>query len=153
MLVAIPVWQGTQQERLAILQCCKSTVLIIDILKHEFCFPLTQSSVPLVLPQIIPFDFGEDQINSGDIVSLTCSVNKGDLPMEVTWSFNGRPISQVFGVTTNAVNKRLSTLSIDSVQAEHAGYYTCIAKNQAGSANYSAYLFVNGTNIDCLVLL
>lgn len=73
--------------------------------------------------------------------------------MEVTWSFNGRPISQVFGVTTNAVNKRLSTLSIDSVQAEHAGYYTCIAKNQAGSANYSAYLFVNGTNIDCLVLL
>lgn len=97
-----------------------------------------------VFPQIVPFDFGEDQINAGDIVSLTCSVNKGDLPMKISWYFNDKLVQNNFGITVGQVNKRLSTLSIESVQAEHAGTYTCTVENLAGSANYSTYLHVNG---------
>lgn len=110
---------------------------------------LTSSQYPLiplsVLPQILPFDFGNTPINSGDMASTTCSINKGDLPLNITWTFNNRAINDVDGVAVSFVNKRLSALSIESVQAEHAGQYTCIATNAAGRTSYSTNLNVNGT--------
>lgn len=42
----------------------------------------------------------------------------------------------------------ISLLSIDSVAAHHAGQYTCIATNIAGSAIRSANLTINGIFID-----
>ncbi|KAJ8967482.1 hypothetical protein NQ314_002796 [Rhamnusium bicolor] len=96
-----------------------------------------------VPPQIIPFDFGEDSINSGDVVSLTCSVNKGDLPLKICWEFNGRTLDNIYGVVISMVNKRLSTLSIDFVEAVNAGEYKCIARNSAGQAESATYLYVN----------
>lgn len=92
----------------------------------------------------MPFDFGDLPINSGDMTSTTCSIAKGDLPLNVTWIFNDRPISLVDGVTVSMVNKRLNALSIESVSAEHAGKYTCIATSAAGSTSYSSQLNVNG---------
>ncbi|XP_018577221.1 Down syndrome cell adhesion molecule-like protein Dscam2 isoform X9 [Anoplophora glabripennis] len=97
----------------------------------------------MVPPQINPFDFGEENINSGDVVSLACSINKGDLPLNITWEFNGTSLRDMYGVTVSMVNKRLSTLSIESVQADNAGEYKCIARNLAGYAEHSAYLYVN----------
>lgn len=35
-------------------------------------------------------------------------------------------------------------LSIDSVQARHAGRYSCRAKNHAAAVNYTTELIVNG---------
>ncbi|KAJ8918532.1 hypothetical protein NQ315_013036, partial [Exocentrus adspersus] len=105
-----------------------------------------------VPPQINPFDFGEDPINSGDIVSLTCSVNKGDLPLDLTWEFNGASLKSAYGVTINMVNKRLSTLSIDSVQADNAGEYKCIAKNSAVPPQIIPFDFgEDSTNTDDMV--
>lgn len=98
----------------------------------------------LVIPQILHFDFGEDTVNSGDMATTNCAVTKGDFPIKITWLFNGKPIESVHGVTTSHVNKRISTLSIESVAAEHAGVYTCRARNKAGSAEYSATLNVKG---------
>lgn len=92
----------------------------------------------------MPFDFGEDPINSGELTSLTCSVNKGDLPIHIIWLHNNETVSENEGISIMQVNKKISTLSIDSVQAEHAGMYTCIAKNSAGYASHSAELKVNG---------
>lgn len=80
------------------------------------------------------------------MTSVSCSISKGDLPLEIFWQFNDRSLRNVLGITISKVNKRLSALSIESVQAEHAGRYTCIAKNAAGSDSYSAYLNVNGTS-------
>lgn len=92
----------------------------------------------------MPFDFGEDPINSDELTSLTCSVNKGDLPLEIFWTHNNKTVSENEGITVMQMNKKISTLSIDSVNAEHAGTYTCVAKNSAGSASHSAELKVNG---------
>mgnify|MGYP005983757317 CR=1 FL=1 len=78
-------------------------------------------------------------------MSLTCSVNKGDLPLKIFWRFNNKSVENEFGVVVSMVNKRLSTLSIDSVQADNSGEYKCVAKNSAGSTTYSAQLNVNGT--------
>lgn len=97
-------------------------------------------------PQIQPFDFGDEPINSGETVSIQCTILKGDLPLNISWSLNGAPISNNDGITIMKM-KRFSTLNIDSVQDFHIGEYTCNVKNSAGFANHSAVLNVNGTFI------
>ncbi|XP_060529786.1 cell adhesion molecule Dscam2 isoform X40 [Cylas formicarius] len=98
----------------------------------------------MVAPQILHFEFGEESVNSGDSASLTCSISKGDLPMTIMWRHNNISLmSDLYGVMVSRVAKKLSTLSIDSVQAEHTGTYTCVAENAAGRAMYSADLHVN----------
>lgn len=100
----------------------------------------------VVAPQILPFDIGDEPVNSGELVSLTCSVTKGDLPVKITWLHDNRSVETDQGVSVTKVNKKVSTLSVDSVEASHAGIYTCSAKNAAGSAMHSTVLNVNGTS-------
>lgn len=100
----------------------------------------------LVPPQIAPFDFGEEAINSGELVSITCSVHKGDLPIDMSWYHNGKPISDEEGISIMK-SRKVNTLSIESVSFESAGEYSCVAKNRAGSTSHSAILNVNGTGI------
>ncbi|XP_050081288.1 cell adhesion molecule Dscam2 isoform X39 [Anopheles maculipalpis] len=105
----------------------------------------------MVLPQIVPFAFGEEQINQFDMVSTMCTVNKGDMPIEIVWEFTptfpslGKPrkLYTNDGVLISRTSTRISTLSIDSVRDRHSGNYTCIAKNQAGMMEHTAVLFVN----------
>lgn len=99
----------------------------------------------IVLPQIVPFDFGDEAINSGDLTSVMCSISKGDLPVAITWQHNNKTIDESYGVSITQVNKKISTLSIDSVQAHNIGEYTCSARNKAGTSSYSTFLHVNGT--------
>uniref|UniRef100_A0A1Y1LW17 Ig-like domain-containing protein n=1 Tax=Photinus pyralis TaxID=7054 RepID=A0A1Y1LW17_PHOPY len=98
----------------------------------------------VVPPQMTSFDFGEESINTGDTVVVTCGATKGDPPTKIVWSFNTQPLQRVTGVSiTNT--RRTSQLLIESVLAEHAGMYTCRVQNEAGYAEHSAYLHVNGT--------
>lgn len=98
----------------------------------------------LVPPQIVPFDFGEAPVDSGDMATTQCAVTRGDFPITITWRLNNQSISDISGVAVSKINKRISTLSIDSVEALHSGIYTCIAVNKAGTVSYSAVLNVNG---------
>lgn len=105
---------------------------------------LFKYTVFTVLPQILPLDFGEESVNAGDLASLTCSVHKGDLPIDIEWLHNNKSVTDADGISLSRVNKKISTLSIDYVLAEHAGEYVCLAKNPAGSTSFSAFLNVNG---------
>lgn len=100
-----------------------------------------------VPPQILPFEFGDEPANAGELASVTCAVNKGDQPLEITWTLNGQTLRKdnELGVTLTSINKKTSILNIDSVSAIHRGIYHCVARNQAGAANHSAVLEVNGT--------
>lgn len=86
----------------------------------------------------------DNPLNSGDAASLTCSITKGDFPIDFTWTLNGRHIGNDDGISLLRTSKRISQLSIDYVEAEHAGEYVCIAHNKAGNASHSAHLQVNG---------
>ncbi|XP_064216083.1 Down syndrome cell adhesion molecule isoform X20 [Tribolium castaneum] len=97
----------------------------------------------MVSPQIHPFEFGDESVNSGEMAIVHCAVIKGDLPLKITWTLNGRPIETVEGVSVMQTKKRVSQLTIDDVQAHHAGTYTCWAANNAGNASFSSYLRVN----------
>ncbi|XP_063932391.1 cell adhesion molecule Dscam1 isoform X10 [Zophobas morio] len=97
----------------------------------------------MVAPHILPIDFGEESVNSGDLASAQCSVYKGDLPVKITWLHNNASIGNNEGILITKAGRKVSSLTIDSVQAEHAGVYTCIAENKAGLNTHSAYLRVN----------
>ncbi|KAL6260463.1 hypothetical protein P5V15_007988, partial [Pogonomyrmex californicus] len=98
-----------------------------------------------VSPQIAPISFGETPVNAGDLVSEQCVVTKGDFPLEITWTFDGRPIQSSYhgDVIVSDTGKRVKQLTIESVAARHAGEYTCVASNAAGSVSHSATLDVN----------
>ncbi|XP_072765904.1 Down syndrome cell adhesion molecule 1 isoform X46 [Anoplolepis gracilipes] len=98
----------------------------------------------MVSPQIAPISFGEEPVNAGDLVSVQCVVTKGDSPLEITWTFDGRPIQSYHSdVIVSDSGKRVKQLTIESVAARHAGEYTCVASNAAGSISHSVTLDVN----------
>ncbi|XP_033350511.1 Down syndrome cell adhesion molecule-like protein Dscam2 isoform X17 [Bombus vosnesenskii] len=107
----------------------------------------------MVGPQLAPFTFGDEAANAGDMATVQCAVIKGDLPVKIVWSLNGRSIDvghvsgdhsyDIPDIVVTRSSKRISTLTIDSVAARHAGDYSCTAINAAGSATHTSVLSVN----------
>ena len=94
-------------------------------------------------PEIVPFSM-EGPLTTGQEAALTCRASKGDTPMELSWTFDGRPVAGDAGVQVFSVGRRTSVLSIQSVEADHSGLYTCTASNAVGEAQHSARLTVKG---------
>lgn len=96
----------------------------------------------------MPFDFGSEPLNDQEMVVVVCTATKGDLPLNIQWHFNGKPLrSNINGILlTNT--KRTSQLAIESVSHHNQGNYTCTVKNQAGTTNHTAELYVNGTKLE-----
>lgn len=67
------------------------------------------------------------------------------MPLDIYWSLNGKKVESDDGISINRNGRRISVMSIDSVQAVHRGNYSCIAINNAGKAVHSAFVYVNGT--------
>ncbi|XP_064292542.1 cell adhesion molecule Dscam1 isoform X17 [Plodia interpunctella] len=99
----------------------------------------------MVPPLIVPFSFGEAPSNPGDAVVVNCVATKGDLPLEISWTFSSETIDSSLhrDITTMPLGARASALTINSVSANHQGNYTCIVQNAAGRAEYAATLVVN----------
>uniref|UniRef100_A0A1A9V521 Ig-like domain-containing protein n=1 Tax=Glossina austeni TaxID=7395 RepID=A0A1A9V521_GLOAU len=110
---------------------------------HAAAVNYTAELVVNVPPKITPFDFGEEPVNFEETVSVTCIISSGDQPIDIEWLFNDYGVSSYSGVTVLKNSKRTSVLTIDSVQARHAGNYTCKARNLAAAVNYTAELVVN----------
>lgn len=83
-------------------------------------------------------------MNSGEPVSVHCTISGGDLPVRVRWTLNGQSIDPSLSILLDKHGQRIHNLLIDSISAKHAGNYTCIAENNAGLIQHSAELIVNG---------
>lgn len=100
----------------------------------------------------MPFEFGEEPVNAQEMVLVTCTVSKGDLPLKIQWYFNGKSIKSG-DIGVNLVNtKRTSQLSIESVSHENQGNYSCAVINAAGNINHTAQLYVNGTSFSIVLI-
>nr|NP_001246171.1 down syndrome cell adhesion molecule 1, isoform BL [Drosophila melanogaster]AFH07926.1 down syndrome cell adhesion molecule 1, isoform BL [Drosophila melanogaster] len=97
----------------------------------------------MVPPHISPFEFGDEPANFGDSVTVQCTISKGDLPVDITWLFNDYAINEYHGVTSSKIGKKVNVLTIDSVNGNNAGNYTCRARNKAQMVEYTAALIVN----------
>lgn len=122
---------------------------LLFIKSHGNFLKLPNYTVP---PQIVPFDFGVDQINVDDMISATCVINKGDLPIEISWWMiddfgNERKLITNDGIVITRTNPRVSFLTIDSVKARHRGNFSCVANNLGGAAQFSVQLSINGEYI------
>ncbi|XP_061517337.1 cell adhesion molecule Dscam2 isoform X10 [Anopheles gambiae] len=96
----------------------------------------------MVPPILLPFDFGEEPVDVHSTTSVTCAVAKGDPPIEINWLFNGSKLFTSDGILITKSGQKISFLSIESVQARHAGNYTCVARNRAGFAEHTSELKV-----------
>lgn len=98
----------------------------------------------IVLPKLAPFAISDDPLYLGDYFQLTCAVVHGDAPYNITWYFNDRLVSNDDSVSILMHGKRSSSLNIESVAGQHAGNYTCIGSNTAGSTSVSTTLSIRG---------
>lgn len=97
-------------------------------------------------PVILPFSF-DGETNAGDNAQLTCHVSKGDMPLELFWTFldaNNRSIPLPELTTVNRIGKKIAVLEIPVVTQFHRGTYVCTANNRADRVSQSAVLSVNG---------
>lgn len=103
----------------------------------------------------MPFNFGEVPFNPGDTAVVNCVATKGDLPLDISWTFSSETMDSSLqrDITTMPVSPRTSMLTINSVSANHQGNYTCIVQNAAGRAEYAATLVVNGTSKSDIVMM
>lgn len=83
-------------------------------------------------------------MNNGDTVSIQCTIAGGDLPVQVSWMLDDRPLEPYMEIVTQKQGKRINLLMIESVSDMHAGNYTCMAENSAGIAQHSSELVVIG---------
>ncbi|XP_025834475.1 Down syndrome cell adhesion molecule-like protein Dscam2 isoform X37 [Agrilus planipennis] len=99
----------------------------------------------MVLPRIVPFDFGDTPVFVGQTAQVTCLISSGDLPLNISWMLNGRPLEndeKDLKITITQIGRKGSLLYIDAVGEKQGGNYTCSAKNKAGQVQYTASLFV-----------
>ena len=71
-------------------------------------------------------------------------VLKGDMPMQISWLFEGNPIDGTNNIKVNKISQRISGISIDPVTIRHIGNYSCVSQNRAGRKEFSASLNING---------
>ncbi|KAK8777634.1 hypothetical protein V5799_029021, partial [Amblyomma americanum] len=103
-----------------------------------------QLAVRVMTPPVVsPFNFPDD-LTEGKRAGAACIVSDGDPPISIGWLKDGRPLDErTLGATVARTNDYTSFLSIAAVrQLLHRGLYTCIARNPAASANYTAPMLV-----------
>ena len=100
-----------------------------------------------VAPKIVPFSTVA-LLQRGERVTITCTMAKGDVPLNILWLKDGSPLAgeddKVKILTFDHFN---SMLTIESLELRHVGNYTCQAANPAGTATHSQAVHVNGNFI------
>ena len=96
-------------------------------------------------PALQPPGSPHRSLQAGQRVSVLCSLVQGDEPVVLAWQKDGTDISDqsLPGVAINQVDHD-SILRIQSLTAGHAGNYSCLASNAAGTAAISAVITVQG---------
>uniref|UniRef100_T1IV66 Down syndrome cell adhesion molecule n=1 Tax=Strigamia maritima TaxID=126957 RepID=T1IV66_STRMM len=98
----------------------------------------------LVAPKITPFSFPENVFEGRSFIRLSCVVYQGDLPITFHWLKNGKPIiSENSIVTVRTIDDYSSILTIENIEKNHAGNYTCVASNSAASVSQSSQLRIH----------
>ena len=86
---------------------------------------------------------------------MTCIIEQGDAPFEITWAKDNEVItsSSRYGpggqVPSNlkltTIDAHSSMIVFERLAANHAGNYTCRARNSVAEVSHTAELVVRGT--------
>ncbi|GFT08373.1 titin [Nephila pilipes] len=95
-------------------------------------------------PRINPFHFS-GELNEGLRTMVMCGIIDGDRPFEFKWFKDGDPLllkRDHFSV--ESLNEFTSILTIENLNADSNGNYTCRVSNAAGSDEKSDVLTMKG---------
>ncbi|GBL99245.1 Transposon Ty3-G Gag-Pol polyprotein [Araneus ventricosus] len=96
----------------------------------------------LTPPVIEPFHI-PDAIEEGARSKLLCSVTKGDPPITIQWLKDGKTLPHDLEVTETILDEFSKALVFPRVELRHRGNYTCIARNMAASASFTASMVIH----------
>ena len=97
----------------------------------------------IVAPKIEPFTFRDDYVE-GQGLRQTCFVSSGDPPMLVSWFRDGQSVESSESVRITRIDEVTSLLAISDLTSQHAGNYSCVAKNEVAVVSVTARLVVKG---------
>ena len=102
----------------------------------------------------MPFS-APSNLQQGDRATLTCTVARGDSPLTLMWMKDGEPIPRENSYKVLNFDEFNSMLTLESLNLEHIGNYSCRASNLAGSSTVATQLNVYGkvdrhTNFSCI---
>lgn len=98
-----------------------------------------------VKPEVEPFSITDNTLNEGGSTKILCTVSSGDMPIYFVWTKNGHLMNaHKNNLKVQQLDELTSIFSLTRVSLEDAGNYSCIAKNEAGSASHTAFLKVMG---------
>ncbi|GFU28491.1 titin [Nephila pilipes] len=115
----------------------------INFIRHLAVFILITSSTVSSsdIPKIKKFSF-EENVQEGDLASVTCIAISSNKPLSFMWYKNGQKID----ITTSNIridnSGEYSILILDNVSINSAGNYTCTVSNPSGSTSHTAQLIV-----------
>ncbi|XP_067434475.1 vascular endothelial growth factor receptor 1 isoform X1 [Thunnus thynnus] len=101
-----------------------------------------QVVVTILEPPVLLDNLTDCTVNVSSSVTLSCP-SEGIPPPTITWYKNERALSQGSGIV---ISPEEGTLHIDRITVEDQGLYTCQATNDRGSAESSAYIWVNSAS-------
>ncbi|XP_028288442.1 vascular endothelial growth factor receptor 1 isoform X2 [Parambassis ranga] len=99
----------------------------------------TKVVVTILEPPVLLTNLTDCTVNVSSSVTLSCP-SQGVPPPTITWYKDERALLQGSGIVIAAGD---GTLHIDRITVEDQGLYTCQATNERGSAESSAYIWVN----------
>uniref|UniRef100_A0A8C4DM90 receptor protein-tyrosine kinase n=1 Tax=Dicentrarchus labrax TaxID=13489 RepID=A0A8C4DM90_DICLA len=102
----------------------------------------TQVVVTILEPPVLLNNLTDCTVNVSSSVILSC-LSEGVPTPTITWYKDERALSQGSGIV---ISPEDGTLHIDRITGEDQGLYTCQATNDRGSAESSAYIWVNGAS-------
>ncbi len=86
-------------------------------------------------------------VTAGERLALQCAVIKGGLPLALTWrKEEASTLAVVSGLSIKLINDFTVSLTVESLTDQHAGRYTCLARNDAGRAHFTVTVVVQGKN-------
>uniref|UniRef100_A0A672ZR33 receptor protein-tyrosine kinase n=1 Tax=Sphaeramia orbicularis TaxID=375764 RepID=A0A672ZR33_9TELE len=102
----------------------------------------TEVAVTILEPPVLLNNLTDCTVNMSSSVTLSCP-SQGIPPPTVTWYKGGHALLQGSGIV---IAPEDGTLHIDRITEEDQGLYTCKATNERGSAQSSAYIWVNSSS-------
>jgi len=100
-------------------------------------------------PVITAFRFPSNLIEGMSVI-VTCSVLEGDPPIKVDWLKDGHKLDTAFlNIHRNEMGDLGSSLVFRNIGQNHAGNYTCVAKNEVGQDMYSSDMVVKRKCVIC----
>lgn len=89
--------------------------------------------------------FVPPNLGLNDPVDLTCSLRKGNTPVTFTWFKNERAISNSSKPNIKIINgPRKSFFSIENLNSDTIGNFTCRATNSFGMDSESVRVYAEG---------